>query len=61
MGQSWNVKVKVEPLVGQVIVDGMYANVFDASNEIIKIIRETAHYRQQANKVQWCFLEVKRS
>ncbi|XP_025094641.1 uncharacterized protein LOC112564204 isoform X1 [Pomacea canaliculata] len=58
MGQSWNVKVKVEPLVGQVIVDGMHADVFGASNEIIKIIRETAHYRQQANKVQWCFLEV---
>ena len=65
VGRQFNVEINIRKAAGQVRVDGLQNEVFDATQMISNILRKAEHKRQEAltatmlaNMVQWSYLEV---
>lgn len=65
IGRKHNVEVQVQSMTGQVLIDGLHNDVFEAMQKISQFIRTAERQRQEEltadmllNMVQWCCLEV---
>lgn len=65
VGHQFKVEIKIRKAAGQVRIDGLQNEVFDATQMISNILRKAEHKRQEAltaamlaNMVQWSYLEV---
>ena len=68
VGHQFKVEINVRQAAGQVVIDGLQPDVFDAVQKISEVLRKIDRQRQEAqtagmlaNMVQWSFLEVSSS
>lgn len=65
VGHQFKVEINIRKAAGQVRIDGLQNEVFDATQMISNLLRKAEHKRQEAltatmlaNMVQWSYLEV---
>lgn len=65
VGRQFKVEIIIRKAAGQVRIDGLQNEVFDATQMISNLLRKAEHKRQEAltaamlaNMVQWSYLDV---
>lgn len=65
IGQKHQAELSIQTMTGRIVCDGLHNQVFECIQEIMEMIRQVEHERQEkqtasmlANMIRWCYLEV---